>query len=97
MRKVRRDRTIKAVAALLLATTFVLPLGPCMTMALSTGVAAFDFGILLDENERFLGIFAPCGQPNIQYIDANGTPGEILFTEDDLILDCPVTRIYLEN
>lgn len=94
MRRVRKHRRIKAAAALLVATTFVLPLGPCLTMGLNYGVTSFNFGSLLDANEMFLGLFAPCGQPAIQYVDANGVPdGGVLFTEDDLIVDCPVRQV----
>jgi hypothetical protein len=94
MRRVRNHRRMKAVAALLVATTFVLPLGPCLTMGLNTGVAAFNFGSLLDENQMFLGLFAPCGQPNVQYVDADGVPtGGVQFAEDDLIVDCPVRQV----
>jgi hypothetical protein len=65
-----------------------------MSMALNTGVTAFDWGLLLDENQMMFGVLAPCGRPNVQPVDENGIPTEdLLFAEDDLIWDCPITEI----
>jgi hypothetical protein len=94
MRKVKNYRMAKAVAVVLVATAFVLPIGPCWEMGLNTGLAAFNFGSLLDSNQAFLGIFYPCGVADIQEVDANGVPvGAPQFTGDDLIFDCPVKQV----
>jgi hypothetical protein len=61
-------------------------------MALNAGVTAFDTSTLLDENDLFLGIFAPCGVPDWMTVDENGIPvdGIVFGAEDDLLWDCPV-------
>ena len=89
MRKSKSRRGVAVLAAYLLAGAFLMQLGPCLSMAFNTGVTAFDVGTLLDENELFLGVFAPCGRPNVQIVDADGVPqGEVLYTGDDMIFDC---------
>lgn len=94
MRRSKTRGRATVLASYLVVGAFLLQLGPCIGMALNMGVTAFDFSALLDENELLFGIFAPCGRPNVQYVDEEGTPtGGILYAEDDMIWDCPVTRI----
>ena len=95
MRSTKRRGRVTVLASYLVAGAMVLQLGGCLTMALQSGVTAFDFSWLLDENELFLGIFAPCGAPNYRYVDEDGNPidNTVYNTEDDLIWDCPVTEI----
>ena len=94
MTNAKRRGRIAVLAAYLMAGAFLMQLGPCMVMGLSTGTAAFNFGSLLDENGVFLGIFAMCGRPNIQYFNADGSPnGGVRYTEDDLIYDCPFSEV----
>jgi hypothetical protein len=89
MRKSKSRRGVAVLAAYLLAGAFLMQLGACLSMALNTGAVAFDASTLLDENELFLGVFAPCGRPNVQMVDADGVPqGEVLYTGDDMIFDC---------
>ena len=96
MTNAKKRGRIAVLAAYLMAGAFLMQLGPCMVMGLSTGTAGFNFGSLLDQNGVFLGIFAMCGRPNIQYVDQNGVPdGGILYTEDDIIYDCPFTEITI--
>ncbi|MBN2560615.1 MAG: hypothetical protein JXQ75_06770 [Phycisphaerae bacterium] len=93
MTRARRRGRVTVLASYLVAGALLLQLGGCLAVALNFGVTAFDFSQLLDENELFFGI-APCGRPNIQYVDADGNPvGNVLYTEDDLIWDCPVTEV----
>jgi len=94
MKRSKRHGRVTILATYLVAGAFLMQLGPCIGMGLNAGVTAFDFSTLLDENERVLGLFAPCGRPNIQYLDADGSQtGVILYAEDDMIWDCPVTLI----
>lgn len=95
MTRLRRRRHLVVLAAYLATGGFLLQLGPCISMALNTGVTAFDAGTLLDENGLFLGFLAPCGTPNFMFVDENGVPvdGIVFETGDDLIFDCPVTSI----
>lgn len=98
MMKAKKRGRVAILVACLTAGAFLLQLGPCTVMALSTGTAAFNFGSLLDGDGRFLGIFAMCGRPNVLYVDVNGIPdGGILYTEDDLIYDCPYTEIVVPD
>jgi hypothetical protein len=92
MNKANKRRRIARLAAYMMVGAFLMQLGPCMVMGLSNATAAFNFSSLLDQNGYFLGIFAMCGRPNVQQVDANGVPsGGILYTEDDLLVDCPFT------
>ncbi len=95
MRMINGRRRVALLAAFVLSGAFMMQLGPCFSMLLNTSAAAYDAGTLLDEDGLLLGIFAPCGQPNVRFIDADGTVGEIINAEDDLIADCPVTGIIL--
>jgi len=39
-----------------------------------------------------------CGRPNVLYVDENGIPeNEILYTDDDLIYDCPYSEVVIPN
>lgn len=94
MLRAKRRGRIAVLATYLVAGAFLLQLGPCMTMALSTGTSAFNFGSLLDSNGVFLGVFAMCGVPDVQMVDANGVPvGGVLNAADDLITDCPIKNV----
>lgn len=94
MARKRRGGKTALLAAYLLTGALVLQIGPMCSMLTTFGAAAFDFSTLLDENERFLGVFAPCGVPNTITVDEQGIPtGEVQNSEDDLIFDCPVTQI----
>ncbi len=96
MARKRRGGRTAVLAAYLVTGALILQIGPMCSMLSTFGVAAFDFSTLLDENERFLGVFAPCGVPNTIEVDELGRPiGEIQNTEDDLIYDCPVTQIVV--
>jgi hypothetical protein len=91
MTRLRRRRHLVVLAAYLATGSFLLQLGPCISMALNAGVSAFDTSTLLDENDLFLGTFAPCGTPAWMIVDENGNPtSEIFAWEDDLLFDCPV-------
>ncbi len=95
MIRLRRRRHLVVLATYLAAGSLLLQLGPCISMALNTGVTAFDANTLLDENGLFLGFLAPCGTPNYMFVDEIGIPvtGVVFGAEDDLIFDCPVTQI----
>ncbi len=93
MRIFSSRRRVTLLAAFVFAGAFMMQLGSCFSMLLNTSVAAYDAGTLLDEDGLLLGVFAPCGQPNVRYLDASGVPGEVINSEDDLITDCPVTLI----
>ncbi len=90
-----KRRRVSVLAGYILAGAFLLQLGPCISMLLPLGAAAFDVSALLDENGYLFGIFNLCGRTNIQYVDEDGVPtdGDILYTEDDLIWDCPVRQV----
>ena len=85
-----RGRAI-VLATYLVAGAFLLQLGPCMGMALNMGVTSFDFSVLLDENELLFGLFAPCGQPHVRYVNEDGTLAREEGLGDERIWDCPVT------
>jgi hypothetical protein len=96
----RRRRRSSVLAAYLICGAIVLQLGPMCSVVGNTGIAAFDFSMLLDENESLFGLFYPCGRPNTLRVDENGDPiagAEIENTEDDMIYDCPVTYIVVET
>ncbi len=94
MRRVGNPRRVARLAAYLVTGAILLQFGGCIAMALNSGAAAFDAGILLDENELLFGVFAPCGRPNVQFVNVNGVPTEdVRYAEDDLIWDCPITEI----
>ena len=83
---------ILSLATYLTVGTYLTQLGGCFTIGANTAVASFPFSSLLDENELFLGVFAPCGTPNFVIVDENGNQtGEVFNTEDDLIFFCPVS------
>ena len=85
---------ILCLATYLTVGTYLTQLGGCLTIGANTAVASFPFSNFLDENELFLGVFAPCGTPNFVVVDENGTTqGEIFNTEDDLIFFCPVSVV----
>jgi hypothetical protein len=85
---------ILSLATYLTVGTYLSQLGGCFTIGANTAVASFPFSSLLDENELFLGVFAPCGTPNIVLVNEDGTSqGEVLNSEDDLIFFCPVTPV----
>jgi hypothetical protein len=89
-----RCAKVLCLATYLTVGTYLTQLGGCFAIGANTGLAAFPTSIFLDENELFLGVFAPCGTPNIVIVDENGTSqGEILNGEDDLIYFCPVTAV----
>ncbi len=90
-----KRRRISILAGYILAGAVLLQLGPCISMILPLGAAAFDVGALLDENGYLFGLFNLCGRMNIQYVDKDGNPtdGDVLYTEDDLIWDCPVRQV----
>lgn len=86
-----RRAKILCLATYLTVGTYLTQLGGCFTIGANTAVASFPFSNLLDENELFLGVFAPCGTPNFVIIDENGNQqGEIFNQGDDLIFFCPV-------
>lgn len=94
MRRGNNPRRVVRLATYLVTGAILLQFGGCIAMALNSGAAAFDVGSLLDENELLFGVFAPCGRPNVQLVDGDGVPlGGVLFSEDDLIWDCPITEI----
>ncbi len=94
-RMTRRRRTV-LLATYLLAGSFILQLGPVCSLAATQGLTSFDVSLLLGEDESLfgLGIWYPCGEPNIRQYDQNGIPvGDVINAEDDLIVGCPITRI----
>ena len=92
MTRVKKRGRLVVLASYLVTGALLLQLGGCLTMALQTGVTAFDFSRLLDDNDLIMGIFAPCGAQNYMYVDEDGNPidGVVYGTEDDLLWDCPV-------
>jgi hypothetical protein len=94
----KRRLRVTMLAASLLGGGTVLQFGSCAASAINLGLAATDFCALINfvsgGTNCSIGPFVPCGVPNIQVIDENGFPvGPTLFTEDDLLLDCPVTFV----
>jgi hypothetical protein len=89
----RRFR-ILCLATYLSMGGYLMQLGGCFTAGVNSALASFPFPSLLDSNQLFLGVFAPCGTPNIQVVDQSGAPsGPILNTQDDLVFFCPVTFV----
>ncbi len=91
---------MRILACYFVTGALVLQLGPLCTMVnstLTTGVGTSGF--LIDNNGNLLGIpfFNMCGQPDIQTVDENGVPLDLLNTEDDLMLGCPVTVIVVAD
>ncbi len=90
----KRQRRTATVAALLMTGAIVLQVGPACAMLGNLGLASFDFSTVLDENEQFLGLFSPCGRPDVLYVDEDGTPlSDVYYSDDNMIFDCPVTNI----
>ena len=89
-----RRSKILCLATYLTVGTYLTQLGGCFTIGANTALASFPASIFLDENELFLGVFAPCGTPNFVIVDENGTQqGEIFNQADDLIFFCPVSVV----
>lgn len=89
-----RKSRVRLLSASLLAGGFLLQFGNCAGVFLNFALGALDFCALTGTSDCTIGPFAPCGRPNVQVVDENGIPvGGVLNTEDDLLLDCPVTFI----
>ena len=99
MRKTRRRRTV-LLASYLLAGAFLMQLGPLCSIVASQGVATFDVSLLLGEDESLfgMGMFYPCGEPNVVRVDQDGNIiSDVLNTEDDFIYGCPITRVTVDT
>ena len=81
-----------SLAAYLTTGAVIAQLSACYTIA-GTTIAPGTSELLIDANGRVLGIFNVCGVADVQLIDADGVPGPVLFTEDDLMHGCPITQI----
>lgn len=78
------------VAAGAFMTQFLTLCGSTATAGVSSS------GILIDDNGYFLGLLYVCGQENIVTV-TNGIPGQVQFTEDDLMFGCPARQIDLTD
>lgn len=89
----RKRRRVLVVTACLFGGGVVLQLAACGSLAANLALGALDFCSLTFNSDCTVGPFAPCGIPDTQTIDPSGNLGPVLNTEDDLLLDCPITLI----
>jgi hypothetical protein len=75
--------------------TILTQLGGCLTLGTTFGTASFDISLLLDDQGRFLGVFAVCGTPNLLVIQEGQEIGEVINTEDDLVFGCPISGVVV--
>lgn len=87
----RRWKRKALVAAYLTTGAFLMQLGTLCNSTVTAGGGSGGF--LIDDNGAFLGIVNVCGQENVQLVDENGIPGDLLFTEDDLMFGCPAREV----
>jgi len=87
----RRWRRKALIASYLTTGAFLMQLGTICNSTMTAGVGSG--GYLIDDNGAFLGIVNVCGQENIQIVDEDGIPTDLLNTEDDLMFGCPAREI----
>ncbi len=87
----RRWKRKALLAGYLTTGAFLLQLGPICSSTMTAGVGSG--GLLIDGNGAFLGIVNVCGQENVQIVDLDGVPGELLNEEDDLMFGCPAREV----
>ncbi len=91
-----RKRRIVLAMTVMLGGGMVLQLGSCAAGIANLGLAAVNFCTLIGTPDCSIGPFAPCGVPDIRYVDVNGievgnpNPNARL---DDLLIDCPVIPV----
>jgi len=93
----KRRLRIAVLASYLATGAIIMQLGPFCTVASSTattGVA--QSGFLIDGNGNFLGLLPVCGRADVLVgREQPNNPGNVVFdpiafTEDDLMVGCPV-------
>jgi hypothetical protein len=87
----RRMRVV-FLAGYLSVGGIVMQLSGCLNISTTVGTASFDTSLILDENGRLFGVFAVCGVPNVAVVNEDGLLLDILYTEDDLVYQCPISQ-----